>query len=104
MRAVLILLAFAGGTAACSQIDPYSRAGMWQPVGTNAVNMAVMAAYPRDLLRGHGDPGPQPVLATAAAGRLLAGVPKPLPVLSSDAAPGSGAAAPPAAAAPAAAN
>ncbi len=104
MRVVLILLVFAGGTSACSQLDPYSRTGMWQPEGTNSVNLAVMAAYPRDLLRGHGDPGPQPVLATAAARRLLAGVPKPLPVLSADAAPGSGAAAAPAAAAPAAAN
>jgi len=40
--------------AGCTSIDPYHRAGMWQPSGANAANLAAMVADPHDLIRGHG--------------------------------------------------
>ncbi len=86
MRTLLILLAVAG----CSQIDPYTRDGMWQPNGANSLNLAAMTANPLDLVRGHGDAGPQPVEATGAVDRLLSGRAKPLAVVGADATPGSG--------------
>jgi hypothetical protein len=104
MKTTFVLLALTGYTAGCAYTDPYTRAGMWQPNGANAVNLAAMVADPADLLRGHGDPGPQSALATAAVNRLLSGRPKPLPALSGDAAPGSGSSNAAAAAPAAAAN
>jgi hypothetical protein len=89
-------LLLAASLAGCAQIDPYTREGMWQPEGVNSVNLAVSVANPSDLLRGHGAAGPQPVLATNAVRRLLAGVPAPLPQLSDDTNPGSGGSAAPA--------
>ncbi len=94
MRLLLILLALAG----CAQMDPYERAGTWQPGGVNDRNLDAMVTNPADLLRGHGDSGAQPQLATIAVDRLLAGAPQPLPALSADTTPGSGAQAAPAAA------
>ncbi|GGC68977.1 hypothetical protein GCM10011504_53620 [Siccirubricoccus deserti] len=47
---VLSLLAAAG----CAEFDPYHRAGMWQPSGANAANIASMVARPADLTSGRG--------------------------------------------------
>ena len=63
-----------------------------------------MVVNPYDLYRGHGEPGPQPVLATNAVRRLLAGAPTPLPSLSGDVEPGAGGSAAPAPALSAAAG
>ena len=76
--------------AGCAQVDPYTRADMWQPSGDNDRNLAAMVDHPADLVRGHGDNTPQPQLATDAVSRLLAGTPTPLPSLSADTAPGAG--------------
>jgi hypothetical protein len=65
--------------AACAELDPYSRVGTWQPEGVNDRNLAAMVANPADLLRGHGASGADSPLAIAAANRLFAGRPKPLP-------------------------
>jgi hypothetical protein len=100
VRTILSLLLLGG----CAQIDPYTREDMWQPNGANSLNLAAMVVQPSDLIRGHGDPGPQPVLASIAVGRLLLGVPKPLPPVSDDSAPGGGGAGPAAAPPPAGAN
>jgi hypothetical protein len=86
--ACLLLATLASG---CAQDDPYTREGMWQPEGINERNLATMVANPYDLIRGHGETLPQPRLATVAVTRLLAGSPTPLPVISSDVAPGAGA-------------
>ncbi len=87
MRALLILLAV---SACSSQIDPYTRDGMWQPNGANSLNLAAMTANPYDLVHGHGDAGSQPVEATGAVDRLLSGRAKPLAAVGADATPGSG--------------
>ena len=86
MRAVLILAALCGCTAA----DPYAREGMWQPSGANSLNLAAMVSDPHDLIRGHGEAGAQPVQATTAMDRLLADKAKPLLLLTPNVAPGGG--------------
>jgi hypothetical protein len=92
MRALLPAgLLLATLVSGCAQDDPYTRDGMWQPEGINDQNLAAMAANPADLLHGHGESRPQPRLATVAVTRLLAGSPTPLPVISADVTPGSGA-------------
>jgi type IV pilus biogenesis protein CpaD/CtpE len=40
--------------AGCADIDPYRRAGMWQPEGLADGNMAAMVVTPTDLARGRG--------------------------------------------------
>ncbi len=95
MRMLLIVLVALAG---CAETDPYDRAGTWQPGGVNDRNLAAMVADPRDLLRGHGEAGAQPQLATTAVDHLLAGAPKPLPTLSSDTSVGGAASAAPTAA------
>jgi type IV pilus biogenesis protein CpaD/CtpE len=87
MRNLLLLMVLAG----CSQVDPYTRDGMWQPNGANSLNLAAMVSDPRDLLRGHGETGAQPVQSAMAVDRLLTNTAKPLLPLDADAAPGSGA-------------
>lgn len=85
--AVLAILGLAG----CSQADPFTREGMWQPEGVNSRNLAAMVANPADLRRGHGDPGFPGARAAAAVTRLQLGKTVPLPALSAEAAPGAGA-------------
>lgn len=43
--------------AGCTAIDPYHRAGMWQPDNAVEDNLAAMVANPADLRRGHGAVG-----------------------------------------------
>lgn len=64
--------------AACNQMDPYTRSGMWQPVGVNSRNLAAMVANPDDLVQGHGSTGANSPLAINAVTRLMAGKVKPL--------------------------
>ena len=53
MRAAsaLVVLALAG----CAATDPDRRAGMWQPEGANAGNIAAMVERKSDLVRGRTD-------------------------------------------------
>ncbi len=68
----------------------------WQPQGVNAVNIAVMAAHPTDLVRGHGDPGTLGQQAVPPVERLWIDRVKPLPAseISSDASTGNASAQP----------
>ena len=84
MRALLILVALCG----CSAMDPYAREGMWQPNGSNDLNLAAMVSNPRDLIAGHGDAALRPMQTTAAVDRLVADKAKPLLPLDPDIAPG----------------
>jgi len=59
--------------AGCAQTDPFNRAGIWQPSGANAANIASMAANPADLTRGRGDPPSNLRTATGAVERLWKG-------------------------------
>ena len=77
MRLILLLVLLL--PAACAEMNPYTRAGMWQPTGTNARNLTAMLADPVDVVRGHGAAGADSPLAIAAAERLLAGHPTALP-------------------------
>jgi hypothetical protein len=63
--------------AGCAQTDPYQRIGAWQPSGVVDGNLAAMVADPRDLIRGHGDPTPEPHAAPLAVQRLWADKTKP---------------------------
>lgn len=69
--------------AACNQMDPYTRSGMWQPVGVNSRNLAAMVANPDDLVEGRGVAGANSTLAINAVTRLRDGKVKLLPGASS---------------------
>ncbi len=75
---LLAALAVAG----CADIDGY---GTWQPTEANARNIAVMAANKRDLIRGRGAAGSDPVESASAVVHLWEGTPHALPVTSSKA-------------------
>lgn len=68
-RAFLPLLAVAL-LCGCAATDPYRRAGMWQPDGANAGNIAAMLADPMDLVRGRDATGGERRLGAAAVQRL----------------------------------
>ena len=63
----------------CAETEPYQKAGMWQPTGANALNLAAMVQNPADLIRGKGARGFDAREAGAPVQRLLAGNPTPLP-------------------------
>jgi hypothetical protein len=65
--------------AACSQIDPYTRQGVWHPVGANAANLTAMVADPNDLNVGRGSATAPGDLAGVAALRLRTGTTRRLP-------------------------
>lgn len=77
-----------GSLGACEEVSPDTRTGMWSPTGANARNIAAMAAHPRDLIRGHGEPGSDGLMTAAAVGRLQQGRPKPILSIGAGATPG----------------
>lgn len=82
MRSLLHPLLFAGLLllpAACSQMSPDTRAGIWHPSGVNSRNLAAMMADPSDLVRGREASGSDSPLAIAAVNRLKDNKAKPLP-------------------------
>jgi hypothetical protein len=82
MRQLLLLSAMAIAMllpAACTEINPDTRAGIWHPSGINARNLTAMMADPADAVRGRGVTGADSPLAIHAVDRLMAGKPKPLP-------------------------
>jgi type IV pilus biogenesis protein CpaD/CtpE len=74
----ILSLALGLGCAGCAAIDPYQRAGMWQPMGAVQGNLAAMVADPDDLVAGHGDGQAAHYQTTAAVDRLWADQTKPL--------------------------
>lgn len=87
MARSLLLLASLLALAGCASMDPYRRAGMWQPTGANDRNLAAMAADTRDLARGRAAPAASRNEAASAVERLLQGNPKPLHTVNSQTAP-----------------
>jgi type IV pilus biogenesis protein CpaD/CtpE len=71
MRALLLAAVLLAG---CTRLDPYHRAGMWQPEGVNQGNLAAQVADPRVLVWGHGATGASEG-ATAAVEWLRLGHP-----------------------------
>jgi hypothetical protein len=71
----LLLLA----PAACTEMNPDTRSGIWHPTGVNARNLTAMMANPADAIEGRGAQGTDSPLAITAVERLMAGKPKPLP-------------------------
>jgi hypothetical protein len=78
----LLLLA----PAACTEMNPDTRSGIWHPTGVNARNLAAMMANPADAIYGRGAPDTDSKLAISAVERLMEGKPKPLPQTASQAA------------------
>lgn len=62
----IVILGMLPALAACQQLDPYTRPGMWQPTGANAGNISAMVANPYDLIHGRG------VVRTDSVGPALA--------------------------------
>ncbi len=52
-HAIMVMLAVSA-LAGCEDRDPYKRTDVWQPTGSNAANIAAMAANPHDLIAGRG--------------------------------------------------
>lgn len=77
---VMAVIGFAAlGVAGCAQTDPYLRPGVWQPIGSNTLNLAAMVERPSDLIRGRGTAGTPGVEAAPAVARFWAGRPARLP-------------------------
>lgn len=74
---LLVLCALAG----CDILtDPYHREGSWRPTGANDFNLRVMAAQPRDIIMGTGEPGSDGQAAADAVERLRTDRVRSLPV------------------------
>ena len=79
----LVMLLIVLLPAACSEMNPDTRAYIWHPTGVNARNLAAMMEQPSDMVRGRGAPGTVSPLAIAAVNRLMDGKPKALPLAAS---------------------
>jgi hypothetical protein len=73
--AAVSLLALTG----CDQIDPLKRPYMWHESGSNAQNIAAMAANPADLIHGRDSPKRASVVESDGVDRLWSGHPAVLP-------------------------
>jgi len=80
----IVLAALAAGTAmtlgGCAVTDPYSRAGVWRPMGANALNRELQVARPTDLVQGRGTTDSDGQTAAAAVDRLQHDRAKQLPI------------------------
>jgi len=76
IRISLTLLALL--VAGCAGTDPYRRTDVWYPSGSNAGNIAAMAARPGDLISGRGGDGADARLAAGAVDRVWQDRTKPL--------------------------
>ena len=64
--------------AGCANTDPYRRTDVWYPSGSNAGNIATMAARPGDLISGRGKDGADARQAAGAIDRVWQDREKPL--------------------------
>jgi type IV pilus biogenesis protein CpaD/CtpE len=76
IRISLTLLALL--VAGCADTDPYRRTDVWYPSGSNAGNIAAMAARPGDLISGRGRDGADARVAAGAVDRVWQDRTKPL--------------------------
>jgi uncharacterized membrane protein YgcG len=70
-RVVLVIAVLS--TGGCSVVDPFARAGTWNPAGVNHDNLVTMVAVPADLARGVGSSSTDAALPAAALDRLRQG-------------------------------
>jgi hypothetical protein len=85
--------------AGCADSEPYHRTDVWYPTGSNAGNIAAMAARPGDLILGRSGKQGDAQQAAEAIDRVWQGNAKPLvttggPSASAGGAPAAGTAAP----------
>lgn len=66
----IVLLSLPLLAASCAAIDPYTRPGVWRPVGANESNLAVMAVRPAERVRGSAEAGVAGLAASTAVERL----------------------------------
>lgn len=85
LHRLLPLLALAT-LGACSQMDPFTREGIWKPSGVNEANMAAMVADPTELWYGRQATQGTFRTSTRAVDRLWVGT----PTTGSQARPGQG--------------
>jgi len=71
---LLLLLVLAG----CDLTDPYTREGVWRPMGVNAANLRAMVVVPSDLAMAQRSGPADGGMATAALARLRHGEIRPL--------------------------
>ena len=76
---LLPLLGFLALAGCDTLTDPYYREGLWRPTGANDFNLRVMAAQPRDIASGQGEPGSDGQAAADAVDRLRNDRVRPLP-------------------------
>lgn len=74
----LILMSCVFLIGGCTDMDPYRRTDVWYPSGSNAGNIAAMAAKPSDLILGRGSSTGDEYQATAAVNRIWHDRAKPL--------------------------
>ena len=65
--------------AGCVDLNPYTRPGVWEPLGANASNLRAMAADPHDLEQGKPSAPSSGDAAAAAVARLRADAVRRLP-------------------------
>jgi hypothetical protein len=86
MRSFALLLALLLlAPAACTEMNPDTRSGIWHPTGVNARNLAAQMANPADAIYGRGAPGTDSPLAITAVEHLMEGKSKQLPQTASQA-------------------
>jgi pilus assembly protein CpaD len=73
--ALASLVIFVGG---CTNSEPYHRTDVWYPTGSNAGNIAAMAARPGDLILGRNGGEGDAHQAESAISRVSQDRPKPL--------------------------
>jgi len=70
----VVLAALAAGTfitlGGCSQMDPFTKVGAWNPMGANDLNRELQVSRPTDLVQGRGTTDGDGVTAAAAVDRL----------------------------------
>jgi len=76
-RAPLLLLLLL--PAACAELDPFQRAGVWRPTAANDANLRAMVERPDDLAEGRGETNAAGFGAAAAVDRLRNDRIRPLP-------------------------
>ncbi len=79
------------GIAGCAQTDPFTKAGIWKPVGVNDANIAAQLADPADIARGRpASSGTYRTGASAVDRHWQGGPPRPAAAAAQAAAPGGG--------------
>jgi hypothetical protein len=86
-----VMVVFATG---CAKFEPYHRTDVWYPTGSNAGNIAAMAAHPNDLILGRSGNEGDARQAADAIDRVLDGRARQLGTMSSTSAPVGAAAGP----------